>query len=272
MGMLGRYQKQNGFSQLLALIEGFGPEKRVKFLELIREENSTWADAIDSKMLTVEKICSWHSDMLREIFSRLRPLTVSVALHGISQESRERVFSVLGLSQSREIRDLFEQSTPAPGEILAVFMKIISEVRGMEAQGLIRFEKIDRNLMIPDDFEQQLEELSKSNSTQNTLNKFHASLAEKGSPLVQLNPNSSTASSISNEASPAVESSPRATSKDKTGFDGFTAAEGAKLYQQLQTLTKQVQLLQEENHLLKATLEQINRLTKVPSQVHKKAA
>lgn len=272
MGMLGRYQKQGGFSQLLALIEGFGPEKRKKFLELIKEENSTWAEAIESKMISMEKICSWHSDVLREIFSRLRPLTVSVALHGLTEADREKIFAVLGFSQGREIRDQFESSKPNNGEILAVYMKIISEVRGMEAQGLIRFDKIDKSLAIPDGFEQQLDELSKNQNSQNTLDKFHAQMAAQEKSQSQVSSGNLGLVESTPRAPGSESQSDKGTTKDKSSFEGFSAAEGAKLYQQIQTLTKQVQSLQEENHLLKATLEQISKLTKINTQALKRAA
>lgn len=158
--MIDRYRKAGGFVQLLNIVETCGPKKQAQFLTLIEQESIPWADAIRRKMLTVEKIFSWDASSVGEIVSRVQELTIGVALHGLSEEQREKAFVTLSHSQKRRIVDIFETKSPSPMEVSTAFMKILEEVRNLAAYGHIKLDKMDPELKIEDAIEEKLDTLT----------------------------------------------------------------------------------------------------------------
>lgn len=227
MSLLVRYQKPGGYTQLLALLEGFGQEKRKKFLELIREESPAWADSIEGHVLSLPKIMKWDPDSQREVFSRLKSLTLATALHGLEPADRDKITSCLTASQKREVRDHFEASKPTPAEVATIFMKIIAEVRAMEEQGTIRFEKVDPSLTIPDKIE---EKLGKG----------------QASPLKDLEPSPEALKELKEQTANVA---------------GPSAFDHEKLKQTVAILQKEILNLRQENAGYRARLEKIQELT-----------
>lgn len=156
MAMIDRYRKSGGFLQLLMLLETCGPSKQEKFLEIVRSEDPRWADLLKTKMIDVQRIYSWPETTLSEIIGTLQDLTVATALHGASEEVKEKIHKQLTHSRRRKIDDLFETSAPSPGEIATTHMKIIETVRKMVQDGYLRLEKLDPELALEDDIEDKL--------------------------------------------------------------------------------------------------------------------
>ena len=161
MSMLYRYRKSGGFVQLLNLIETSGPQKQTKFLELVREEDPRWADAIVEKTLSIQKICGWSNEALMEVVANLQPLALSVMLHGLETEVREKILAAMSNSARRNVMDSFNASKPTPAEISTTFGRVITEVRKMIGDGRLRMDKIDPTLVIADDIEEQLKKPEK---------------------------------------------------------------------------------------------------------------
>lgn len=160
MGMLDRYKKKGGFFQLLQLIETSPTKKREQFLTLIAEENPIWEETLKKKLLTVEQIFSWDAQFLVEILSRLQPLTLAVALHGTPAEEIDKLLSCLPPITKRKIDDLISEANPNPAEKATCLMKIITEVRGFVTQGYLKLEKIDPELVVPENIEEMLSNMS----------------------------------------------------------------------------------------------------------------
>lgn len=156
MAMLDRYRKKGGFVQLLNLIETCGIAKQEKFLKLVEEEDLRWANALKSKIITIERILSWDDTSLSDIIARLPDLTIAVVLHGLDPDSAEKIRSKFSDGQSRRIEDLFETNNPSQGDLNAMFMKIIVEVRDLIRGGYLKLEKVDPELIISDDMEEML--------------------------------------------------------------------------------------------------------------------
>ncbi|MES2856290.1 MAG: FliG C-terminal domain-containing protein, partial [Bdellovibrionota bacterium] len=156
MGMLDRYQKTGGFVQLVSLLETCGQVKQEKFLEIIRNENSVWAEAIKAKLLSIEKIYSWNDDTLAEIFGTLQDLTVAVALYAGNDEFKTRIYGFLSHGRRRKVEDLLGTSNPTPTEIATMHMKIVESVRKMAVEGSIRFDRFDPSMFIDDAIEDKL--------------------------------------------------------------------------------------------------------------------
>ncbi len=156
MSMIDRYKKSGGFLQLLQVLETCGPQKKEKFLKLIQEESPVWAEALEKKMLSMERIFKWDANTIAEIMVRMPEVTLAVALKGFSKEQVETIFKTFSASQKRRIEDLSSEKNPNPGEIAAAFMKIMEEIRAMVKNGYLRFDKFDPDLIVPDGIEEKL--------------------------------------------------------------------------------------------------------------------
>lgn len=156
MAMLNRYKKSGGFVQLLKLIETFGPQKQEKFMAMIREEDPTWADAIMGKLLSIDRIFSWEANKISEVLARLPEKNFAVAVHGLSEDKKQKVFSQLGHSDLRRLENNLLETKPTEGEISASMEKIIESAREMISAGQLRVEHFDKDLLIEEDIEEKL--------------------------------------------------------------------------------------------------------------------
>lgn len=156
MGMLDRYKKKGGFFQLLQLLETSPSAKREQFLTLIAGESPVWEEALRKRILTITRVYSWDGQYLVEIFSRVQPMTLAYALHGNPPEQIEQLLSCLPPISKRKITDLMTESNPSAAEKGTCISKMLSEVRGFISQGIIRLDKVDPELHIPENIEEVL--------------------------------------------------------------------------------------------------------------------
>lgn len=225
MGMLDRYKKKGGFFQLLQLIETSPLKKQEQFLSLIAGESPVWEETLKKKLLTINKVYSWEGQYLAEIFSRLQPLTLAMALKGNPDDQVESLLGCLPPISKRKITDLMAESNPTPAERGTCVMKILTEVRGFVSQGIIKLDKIDPELHIPEN----IEELLNTNMV--------------GIPTIDYNaPSSDAAPTISGEANPG------------------TQQEVDFLKRKCNQLGAEVNALKHENSVLKDKLSQIKRI------------
>ncbi|HEX7675895.1 MAG TPA: FliG C-terminal domain-containing protein [Bdellovibrio sp.] len=156
MGMLDRYKKKGGFYQLLQLLETSPSAKREQFLSLIAGESPVWEEALRKRILTIARVYSWDGQYLVEIFSRVQPMTLAYALHGSPPEQIEQLLNCLPPISKRKITDLMAETNPSAAEKGTCVSKMLSEVRGFVSQGIIRLEKVDPELHIPENIEEIL--------------------------------------------------------------------------------------------------------------------
>lgn len=156
MGMIDRYKKKGGFVQLLALIESSSKQKQEQFLNLIKQENPVWEDALRKKSLTLDKLLSWNPVYLGEILSRVQPLTLSTAFHDMPKERLEQVLGCISLTERRRIFQAIEESKPTPAEINTCVMKLLTEARGFMMGGIVKMDKVDPEMVIPENYEEAL--------------------------------------------------------------------------------------------------------------------
>lgn len=174
MGMLDRYKKKGGFVQLLNLIETSGKQKQDQFLNLIAQENAVWESTIREKSLSLDKILSWDVSHLREIFSRLQPLTLATAISGMPKEKTDIVLSCMSVTDKRKIEQVLDESKPTPAEIGTCILRIITETRGFISSGILKIEKIDPELVIPENIEELLASQSAAAFGQSVLSSMQA--------------------------------------------------------------------------------------------------
>ncbi len=156
MGMLDRYKKKGGFYQLLQLLETSPTAKREQFFTLIAGESPAWEEALRSKILTVARIYEWDAQYLAEIFSRLPPQTSAYVLHGSPQEHIDKVLAGLPSISKRKMIEMIGESNPTPAEKSTCLAKVIAEVRGYFSQGILRLDKVDPELIVPENVEELL--------------------------------------------------------------------------------------------------------------------
>ncbi len=244
MGMLDRYKKKGGFFQLLQLIETSPQKKKDQFLSLIAEENPVWEDQLRKKILTIEKIYNWDQSVLAEVFTRLPPLTLAVAMHGNAPEFTDKLLACLPPITKRKIYDLISEANPSAAEKLTCEMKIITEVRGYVAQGLIKLEKIDTDLHMPDNFDDMLITMSIGNLTD--VSAFKAS----------------TAANTAQSADATIASSDLSAKsmQNTTSNTNVDMHEVEFLKRKINQLSAEVNGLKSENAILKDKLAQIKKI------------
>lgn len=156
MSAIARYKKKGGFNQLLELIETSGVSKQEKFLALIEAESPAWAKAIREKMLTVDKIFSGSDEVLKEIFSDMKDLTLAIATYGFGPENTERIFKNLGHTKQRTLKEQISIVKPSDNEISTAYIQVFAEVRRLATQNRNLLAMIDPSLAISETLENEL--------------------------------------------------------------------------------------------------------------------
>jgi hypothetical protein len=154
--MLDRYRKAGGFAQLLVLLETCGSAKQEKFLQMIRAQDEGWAQALEARIMTVDRVFSWPAEVVAELLPALQDLTVATALRGLSDKQKEVLCRTMTPFQKRKIEDLAAAGNPSAAEVATTVNKILVEARKAITEGRIRLEKIDPAASIPDDIEERL--------------------------------------------------------------------------------------------------------------------
>lgn len=157
MGMITRYKKAGGFIQLLKLLETCGPKKQEQLLKNVQTEDPRWSEAIQQKMLSLDKIFSWPEGVLAEIFTRVQELTLAIAMHGFKEEDWVKASQSMSHLNKRRIEDLKKSKNPTPAEITTAYMKIIEDVRDLIVNGYIKLDQFAPDLVIPEDYEEILD-------------------------------------------------------------------------------------------------------------------
>lgn len=235
MGMLDRYKKKGGFNQLLQLLETSPSAKREQFLSLISSESPVWEEALRKRILTINRVYGWEGQYLVEIFSRVQPLTLANALYGTPGADVDKLLGCLPPISKRKITDLMAESNPTPAEKATCIGRMLSEVRGFIAQGIIRLEKVDPDLSVPENIEEVL-----------AVTPFSASVAEEAPPQEESKPLSFG----------AFDDPPKAAAGGAVNNQG----EVDFLKRKVNQLTSEVHALKHENGILKDKLAQIKKI------------
>ncbi len=226
MSMIERYRKKGGFVQLLNLIETTGKDKQEKFLKMIADESAAWESEIRKRLLTFDKVVNWDPQYLAEIFPRVPALNLAMICGGLPPEKAELFMKVMTFREKRQIEELLKEKVPSPGETSASIMKLFSEIRKMEADGLLRFEKFDPAMVIPENIEDML-----------------------GKGQVVMTPIAGGAADVSAHSAPPP-----------AGTPANVVEELSALRRKLVQLTQENQRLHQENTSMKDKLDQIKKI------------
>lgn len=223
MGMVDRYKKSGGFVQLVQVIETCNAKKREQFMSIISEESPGWAEALNQKCLTFEKIISWKPEVILDIIASVNILSFSAALKSLSPENLEMFLQKLSHQDRKKFELAMQEAQPSPNEIAASIIKVISETRSLLVQGTIKADKVDQQLVIPDDYEISLDKGDHSRQASNVLSFDGPSLSFGGS-------------------------------------SGAGGADVDKLQKKVLVLNKEIQSLKAENQVMKDKLEKIKKI------------
>jgi hypothetical protein len=229
MSMIDRYRKKGGFVQLLNLIETTGKDKQEKFLKMIADESPLWETEVRKRLLTVDKILSWNPTYLAEIFPRVPPLQLAMVVGGLPADKAELFMKVLTYKEKRGVEEVLKDKKPTPGETSSGLMKLFSEIRKMEAEGSLKFEKFDPEMVIPEEIEDKL---------------------GKGVGVYNLPPASSGSADHHSAATAAA----------PAGVPSNIAEELTTLRRKLVHLTQENHRLQQDNQTMKDKLDQIKKI------------
>lgn len=164
MAMVDRYKKSGGFVQLVQVIETCNAKKREQFMTIITEESPTWAEAINQKSLSFDRILSWKPEIILEVMASVNMLAFSAALKSLSPEALQIFLNKLSHQDKKKLEVAMAEGTSSPGEISSSILKVISETRNLLINNTIKADKIDQQLVIPDDYEANLEKGSSAAS------------------------------------------------------------------------------------------------------------
>ena len=236
--MLKRYKRKGGFIQLLQLIETCNEAKREKLLSTIAKEDSRWSTAIESKLLTLDRIFTWKDESILEIIPNLHGLTLATTINALNPALKERVLTLVGHLKRRQIEDVIAESSPSEGEVFTCKMKVIEEVRGLITQGYIHLNHVDPDLFIEDDIEDILErqELTTSSSDNFTIEYS------------------------GNEPNQESTSASHATSSDQSSDTKLNGAQLTTLKNELKRLKNENIVLKNEVKKLKKQLQDVQRI------------
>lgn len=237
MGMLDRYRKKGGFIQLLNLIETTGKEKAEKFLKMIAEESPVWESEIRKKMISLDRLTGWNQTYLMEVLPHITPNVLGTAIYPFPVDKRAYFLNALPFKERKQCEEYISTASPSPGEVYSCHVKIINEVRSMVAQGHLKFEKADPDLVIPDGIEESLNSGTPPLST--------AAMASFESTHMDTHMSSPSGVSSSHHAS----ASPAPSASTSVSVGSSVASE------ELIQLRRKVMSLTQENQLLKTQLQ-----------------
>lgn len=156
MGMLGRYKKPGGFLQLIHLIETCEQDKRSHFLKMIESEDIRWARALKLKMLTLQRIFSWESEVVSSLARKVPENIIAALLYKYEEEINRHILPTYSDRHKERIMDIFDQGEPTEKEVSQASLYFIAEIRRQLLSGDFCVEKIESQLVIPVDIEDQL--------------------------------------------------------------------------------------------------------------------
>lgn len=246
MSMLIRYKKKGGFFQLVQLIETSNSKKREQFLSLIKVESPIWEAELRKKVLSLEKVLGWENSIISEIISRIPTITLTTILQSRTKNDYDKLYSLLSFADQRKYQDNVA-NPPNAGEIQTAEDKVLQEVRNLISLGIIKLEKVDPSLIIQDNIEEHLENLSLHKSSKENDDRVE---------ITSLNPTSNDLNEIDTSKNSIKDSSPKPTpaqnQKESSDFDF--------LKHKLAQLTHELNDLRKENLILKDKLEKIKKI------------
>lgn len=235
MAMVDRYRKSGGFNELLKVLETCNAKKREQIMGIIQSETPEWALAIEQKTINFHKILSWEPNVLLDIVSSIPSLQMAIALKSLQASEYQVFIQKLSHQEQRKLELVYDEIKPNPADIASGVFKVIGEVRDLIAKNVVKVEKFDLSLHIPNNFEATL-------------------VKQPGKPVEK------TAGGPKGFQSSAPETKPKVASKPfEVPFNLATETRPEVLKNKIRELTQQLALVLQQNIALREELESKNK-------------
>jgi hypothetical protein len=156
MAMVDRYRKNGGFNELLKVLETCNTKKREQIMGIIQSETPEWASAIEQKTINFSKIMSWEPSVLLDIIASIPSLQIAIALKSLSPAEYQQFLQKLSHQEQRKLELVYDEIKPNPVDIASGVFKVVGEVRDLIAKNVVKVEKFDLSLHIPNNYEATL--------------------------------------------------------------------------------------------------------------------
>ena len=156
MAMVDRYRKSGGLNELLKVLETCNTKKREQIMAIIQSETPDWAAAIEQKTINFSKVILWEPSVLLDIISMIPSLQMAIALKSLSSEDYQKFIQKLSHQEQRKLELVYDEIKPSPADIISGVFKVVGEVRDLIAKNVVKVEKFDLSLHIPNNFESTL--------------------------------------------------------------------------------------------------------------------
>lgn len=260
MGMLDRYKKTGGFNQLLTLLETCGQQKQQRFLEIIREEDPRWADALVAKMIDIKRLLTWSESAIGEVTGAMLEINVAAIIKSLPPDQGQKMLATLAHIKRRKVEDLLDTMNPSAGEIAVSTNKLFETIRKLTQDGILRLDKIDPMLFVDPDIEDRLTQ-GKDIAGVPSFSESMAAHAARPTSAQQANPATGTFSTLTGTFRTLPDQNENGTLKVASSLDAATLNDGSgkdlkSAMLEIQQLRKKVADLQNETGLLKQDLSQ----------------
>jgi hypothetical protein len=169
---------------------------------------------------------------------------MACVIKGITKENADKIFKYMSHAEKRKLDDELGTLDAKPEDIFASMVRTIEITRKMIKTGEIRLDKIDPDMMIAENFEEQL-------------------LSQGAAPAhaVYQHGYEMTVTPSTEEAPVAQEVAPAPKKKAEAGeVDSKTSAEIMQLHKALTAINRENTILKEELRALREKLDQIRRI------------
>ena len=112
-------------------------------LKTIASEDKEFAQLVEKKLLTVQKVMAWDPLTLCEATSRMGDKPLAIALKNLAPDAFDRATYTFREMRKKDVRNFFETLKPSPVEIEAAQIKLIEKIREAIKEGAIRLDEND---------------------------------------------------------------------------------------------------------------------------------
>lgn len=148
MSIISRYRRPGGLTQLVQLLETSEKPKRAELLDIIAKEDPGWAYFIQSKALSIERVLSWPSPILEQIFAKVPLQFVAILSQMADSDTQRKIEDSINRSLLRELYQLRAEKTYSLEHRWNVGVKILQTVRELQGQGTLKFSTFDPGLEV----------------------------------------------------------------------------------------------------------------------------
>jgi flagellar motor switch protein FliG len=140
MGITDRHKKPGGFRKLVNSLEVTPPQRRLKILEALKEEDADFVKDVQACLFEFDDFKNVNDMLMAEILFHMKEYkSLAVALHKTPAELSEKFKKNMVPSQMVRFREEAEAITALTvAEQMAARFRVVELARGLEKDGKIK--------------------------------------------------------------------------------------------------------------------------------------